>query len=151
MAIKPALNWVVLLRSHFVVCAAKPLFAKACTESFATPNVYTTGSDEDKVELSTVEAVSIGVAEVGISLAKCKLLWANTSHLVTHRSNVFTHTTMSRGLMITICLTLEKTVMATLHLTWMLVRWFFGPFRVGTRQPTRSSQETSKPKIRRER
>ncbi len=32
----------------------------------------------DKVELSTVEAVSIGVAEVGLSLINTKPLWANT-------------------------------------------------------------------------
>ncbi|WP_135381424.1 conjugal transfer protein TraF [Vibrio tasmaniensis] len=51
---------------------AANLFGKAYTESFATPNVYNEASatDADKLELSTVEAVAIGVTEVGLTLAK---------------------------------------------------------------------------------
>jgi hypothetical protein len=51
---------------------AANLFGKAYTESFATPNVYgeTAATDADKLELSTVEAVAIGVTEVGLTLGK---------------------------------------------------------------------------------
>ena len=45
-------------------------FAKAYTESFVTPDVYTSGSDSDNLQRSAVEAVSVGVTEIGISLAK---------------------------------------------------------------------------------
>ena len=49
---------------------AANIFGKAYTESFVTPEVYTAGNDAENLQRSAVEAVSIGVAEVGISLAK---------------------------------------------------------------------------------
>ncbi|MDK9759928.1 conjugal transfer protein TraF, partial [Vibrio sp. D173a] len=55
------------LPNQFVAANA---FAKVYTESFATPDVHTAGTDQQNLELSTVSAVSVGVAEAGISLAK---------------------------------------------------------------------------------
>ncbi|CAH8240525.1 conjugal transfer protein TraF [Vibrio aestuarianus] len=50
---------------------AANLFAKAYTETFATPDIYTGGSTSvENAELSAVNAVSVGVTEIGLSLAK---------------------------------------------------------------------------------
>ncbi|CAH8229117.1 conjugal transfer protein TraF [Vibrio aestuarianus] len=50
---------------------AANLFAKAYTETFATPDIYTGGTTSvENAELSAVNAVSVGVTEIGLSLAK---------------------------------------------------------------------------------
>lgn len=50
---------------------AANLFAKAYTETFATPDIYTGGTTSvENAELSAVNAVSLGVTEIGLSLAK---------------------------------------------------------------------------------
>ncbi|MDE1222542.1 conjugal transfer protein TraF [Vibrio aestuarianus] len=50
---------------------AANLFAKAYTETFVTPDIYTGGSTSvENAELSAVNAVSVGVTEIGLSLAK---------------------------------------------------------------------------------
>ncbi|CAK2773980.1 Conjugal transfer protein TraF [Vibrio crassostreae] len=112
---------------------AANLFAKAYTESFATPNVYTTGSDEDKVELSTVEAVSIGVAEVGLSLAKYQtFMGQHISFGITPKiQRIYTYNYVASVNDYDLSDVRENSDGDTAFNMDAGALWFFGPFRVG--------------------
>ncbi|MEZ8463008.1 conjugal transfer protein TraF [Vibrio splendidus] len=112
---------------------AANLFAKAYTESFATPNVYTTGSDADKVELSTVEAVSIGVAEVGLSLAKYQtFMGQHISFGITPKiQRIYTYNYVASVDDYDLSDVRENSNGETAFNMDAGALWFFGPFRVG--------------------
>ncbi|MEZ8234980.1 conjugal transfer protein TraF [Vibrio splendidus] len=112
---------------------AANLFAKAYTESFATPNVYTTGSDADKVELSTVEAVSIGVAEVGLSLAKYQtFMGQHISFGITPKiQRIYTYNYVASVNDYDLSDVRENSNGETAFNMDAGALWFFGPFRVG--------------------
>ncbi|MEZ9265683.1 conjugal transfer protein TraF [Vibrio splendidus] len=112
---------------------AANLFAKAYTESFATPNVYTTGTDADKVELSTVEAVSIGVAEVGLSLAKYQtFMGQHISFGITPKiQRIYTYNYVASVDDYDLSDVRENSDGETAFNMDAGALWFFGPFRVG--------------------
>ncbi|MDA0144297.1 conjugal transfer protein TraF [Vibrio toranzoniae] len=112
---------------------AANLFAKAYTESFATPDVYTTGSDTDKVELSTVEAVSIGVAEVGLSLAKYQtFMGQHISFGITPKiQRIYTYNYVASVNDYDLSDVRENSDGETAFNMDAGALWFFGPFRVG--------------------
>lgn len=112
---------------------AANLFAKAYTESFATPNVYTTGSDADKVELSTVEAVSIGVAEVGLSLAKYQtFMGQHLSFGISPKlQRIYTYNYVASVNDYDLSDVRENGDGDTTFNVDAGALWFFGPFRVG--------------------
>ncbi|NOI40243.1 conjugal transfer protein TraF [Vibrio sp. 070316B] len=112
---------------------AANLFAKAYTESFATPDVYTTGSDTDKVELSTVEAVSIGVAEVGLSLAKYQtFIGQHISFGITPKiQRIYTYNYIASVNDYDLSDVRENSNGETAFNMDAGALWFFGPFRVG--------------------
>ncbi|WP_434567726.1 conjugal transfer protein TraF [Vibrio chagasii] len=112
---------------------AANLFAKAYTESFATPDVYTTGSDMDKVELSTVEAVSIGVTEVGLSLAKYQtFMGQHISFGITPKiQRIYTYNYIASVNDYDLSDVRENSNGETAFNMDAGALWFFGPFRVG--------------------
>jgi len=112
---------------------AANLFAKAYTESFATPNVYTTGSDADKIELSTVEAVSIGVTEVGLSLAKYQtFMGQHISFGITPKiQRIYTYNYVASVDDYDLSDVRENSNGETAFNMDAGALWFFGPFRVG--------------------
>ena len=112
---------------------AANLFAKAYTESFATPNVYTTGSDADKIELSTVEAVSIGVTEVGLSLAKYQtFMGQHISFGITPKiQRIYTYNYVASVNDYDLSDVRENSDGETAFNMDAGALWFFGPFRVG--------------------
>ncbi|WP_116871516.1 conjugal transfer protein TraF [Vibrio splendidus] len=112
---------------------AANLFAKAYTESFATPDVYTTGSDTDKVELSTVEAASIGVAEVGLSLAKYQtFMGQHISFGITPKiQRIYTYNYIASVNDYDLSDVRENSNGETAFNMDAGALWFFGPFRVG--------------------
>ncbi|MEZ8961436.1 MULTISPECIES: conjugal transfer protein TraF [Vibrio] len=112
---------------------AANLFAKAFTESFATPNVYTTGSDADKIELSTVEAVSIGVTEVGLSLAKYQtFMGQHISFGITPKiQRIYTYNYVASVNDYDLSDVRENSDGETAFNMDAGALWFFGPFRVG--------------------
>ncbi|MFA0035745.1 conjugal transfer protein TraF [Vibrio sp. 10N.261.52.A1] len=112
---------------------AANLFAKAYTESFATPDVYTTGSDTDKVELSTVEAFSIGVAEVGLSLAKYQtFMGQHISFGITPKiQRIYTYNYIASVNDYDLSDVRENSNGETAFNMDAGALWFFGPFRVG--------------------
>ncbi|UPR58555.1 conjugal transfer protein TraF [Vibrio sp. ED004] len=112
---------------------AANLFAKAYTESFATPDVYTTGSDTDKLELSTVEAVSIGVTEVGLSLAKYQtFMGQHISFGVTPKiQRIYTYNYIASVNDYDLSDVRENSNGETAFNMDAGALWFFGPFRVG--------------------
>ncbi|MFM2644349.1 conjugal transfer protein TraF [Vibrio chagasii] len=112
---------------------AANLFAKAYTESFARPDVYTTGSDTDKVELSTVEAVSIGVAEVGLSLAKYQtFMGQHISFGITPKiQRIYTYNYIASVNDYDLSDVRENSNGETAFNMDAGALWFFGPFRVG--------------------
>ena len=112
---------------------AANLFAKAYTESFATPNVYTTGSVLDKMELSTVEAVSIGVAEVGLSLAKYQtFMGQHISFGITPKiQRIYTYNYVASVDDYDLSDSRENSDDETAFNMDAGALWFLGPFRVG--------------------
>ena len=114
---------------------AANLFAKAYTESFATPNVYSnsTATDADKLELSTVEAVSIGVAEVGLSLAKYQtFMGQHISFGITPKiQRIYTYNYVASVNDYDLSDVRENSDGETAFNMDAGALWFFGPFRVG--------------------
>ncbi|MFL9757890.1 conjugal transfer protein TraF [Vibrio cyclitrophicus] len=114
---------------------AANLFAKAYTESFATPNVYTAGTatSTDNIELSTVEAVSIGVTEVGLSLAKYKtFMGQHISFGVTPKiQRIYTYNYVASVNDYDLSDVRENGDGETAFNLDAGALWFFGPFRVG--------------------
>ncbi|MFA0078864.1 conjugal transfer protein TraF [Vibrio artabrorum] len=112
---------------------AANLFAKAYTESFATPEVFTTGSDIDKLELSAIEAVSIGVTEVGLSLAKYQtFMGQHLSFGITPKiQRIYTYNYVASVNDYDLSDVRENGGGETAFNMDAGALWFFGPFRVG--------------------
>ena len=112
---------------------AANLFAKAYTESFATPDVHTQGTDQQQLELSTVEAVSIGVTEVGLSLAKYQtFMGQHISFGVTPKiQRIYTYNYVASVNDYDLSDVRENGDGETAFNIDAGALWFFGPFRVG--------------------
>jgi hypothetical protein len=108
-------------------------FAKAYTESFATPDVYTDGNDSENLQLSTVEAVSIGVTEVGISLAKYQtFMGQHLSFGITPKlQRIYTYNYVADINDYDLSDVRENGQGETAFNIDAGALWFFGPFRVG--------------------
>jgi hypothetical protein len=118
------------LPNQFVAANA---FAKVYTESFATPDVHTTGTDQQKLELSTVSAVSVGVAEAGISLAKYQtFMGQHLSFGVTPKlQRIYTYNYIADINNYDLSDVRENGEGNTAFNVDAGALWFFGPFRVG--------------------
>tara|TARA_B100001057_G_C22802960_1_gene932269 strand:+ start:124 stop:1263 length:1140 start_codon:yes stop_codon:yes gene_type:complete len=112
---------------------AANLFAKAYTESFATPDVHTDGTELQQLELSTVEAVSIGVAEVGLSLAKYQtFMGQHISFGITPKiQRIYTYNYVASVKDYDLSDVRENSNGETAFNMDAGALWFFGPFRVG--------------------
>ncbi|MFS1490788.1 conjugal transfer protein TraF [Vibrio splendidus] len=112
---------------------AANLFAKAYTESFATPDVHTVGTEQQQLELSTVEAVSIGVAEVGLSLAKYQtFMGQHISFGITPKiQRIYTYNYVASVKDYDLSDVRENSNGETAFNMDAGALWFFGPFRVG--------------------
>ncbi|CAK2167155.1 conjugal transfer protein TraF [Vibrio crassostreae] len=112
---------------------AANLFAKAYTESFATPDVHTGGTEQQQLELSTVEAVSIGVAEVGLSLAKYQtFMGQHISFGITPKiQRIYTYNYVASVKDYDLSDVRENSNGETAFNMDAGALWFFGPFRVG--------------------
>ncbi|WP_368085070.1 conjugal transfer protein TraF [Vibrio splendidus] len=112
---------------------AANIFGKAYTESFVTPDVYTTGSDTDNLQRSAVEAVSIGVAEVGISLAKYQtFMGQHLSFGISPKlQRIYTYNYVASVNDYDLSDVRENGDGDTTFNVDAGALWFFGPFRVG--------------------
>ncbi|WP_435249518.1 conjugal transfer protein TraF [Vibrio sp. nBUS_14] len=112
---------------------AANIFGKAYTESFITPNVYTAGSDADNLQRSSVEAVSIGVAEVGISLAKYQtFMGQHLSFGISPKlQRIYTYNYVASVNDYDLSDVRENGGGDTTFNVDAGALWFFGPFRVG--------------------
>ncbi|MBE8568139.1 conjugal transfer protein TraF [Vibrio sp. OPT20] len=112
---------------------AANLFAKAYTESFASPDVHTGGTEQQQLELSTVEAVSIGVAEVGLSLAKYQtFMGQHISFGITPKiQRIYTYNYVASVKDYDLSDVRENSNGETAFNMDAGALWFFGPFRVG--------------------
>lgn len=114
---------------------AANLFAKAYTESFATTDVYTTstGTDDEKVKLSAVEAVSIGVTEVGLSFAKYQtFMGQHLSFGITPKmQRIYTYNYVASVEDYDLSDVRENSNGENAFNMDAGALWFFGPFRVG--------------------
>ncbi|MCG9630145.1 conjugal transfer protein TraF [Vibrio sp. Isolate30] len=108
-------------------------FAKAYTESFVTPDVYTSGSDSDNLQRSAVEAVSVGVTEIGISLAKYQtFMGQHLSFGVTPKiQRIYTYNYVATISDYDLSDVRENDDGNTEFNIDAGALWFFGPFRVG--------------------
>lgn len=108
-------------------------FAKAYTESFVTPDVYTSGSDNDNLQRSAVEAVSVGVTEIGISLAKYQtFMGQHLSFGVTPKiQRIYTYNYVATINDYDLSDIRENGDGNTEFNIDAGALWFFGPFRVG--------------------
>ncbi|MGR5558143.1 conjugal transfer protein TraF [Vibrio fortis] len=108
-------------------------FAKAYTESFVTPDVYTSGSDTDNLQRSAVEAVSVGVTEIGISLAKYQtFMGQHLSFGVTPKiQRIYTYNYVATISDYDLSDVRENDDGNTEFNIDAGALWFFGPFRVG--------------------
>ncbi|MFA0614287.1 conjugal transfer protein TraF [Vibrio splendidus] len=112
---------------------AANIFGKAYTESFVTPDVYTAGSDTDNLQRSAVEAVSIGVAEVGISLAKYQtFMGQHLSFGISPKlQRIYTYNYVASVNDYDLSDVRENGDGDTTFNIDAGALWFFGPFRVG--------------------
>ncbi|MEZ9394228.1 conjugal transfer protein TraF [Vibrio splendidus] len=112
---------------------AANIFGKAYTESFVTPDVYTAGSDADNLQRSAVEAVSIGVAEVGISLAKYQtFMGQHLSFGISPKlQRIYTYNYVASVNDYDLSDVRENGDGDTTFNVDAGALWFFGPFRVG--------------------
>ncbi|NOJ05086.1 conjugal transfer protein TraF [Vibrio splendidus] len=112
---------------------AANIFGKAYTESFVTPDVYTVGSDADNLQRSAVEAVSIGVAEVGISLAKYQtFMGQHLSFGISPKlQRIYTYNYVASVNDYDLSDVRENGDGDTTFNVDAGALWFFGPFRVG--------------------
>ncbi|WP_261904335.1 conjugal transfer protein TraF [Vibrio fortis] len=108
-------------------------FAKAYTESYVTPDVYTSGSDSDNLQRSAVEAVSVGVTEIGISLAKYQtFMGQHLSFGVTPKiQRIYTYNYVATISDYDLSDVRENDDGNTEFNIDAGALWFFGPFRVG--------------------
>ncbi|SBT14480.1 conjugal transfer protein TraF [Vibrio celticus] len=112
---------------------AANIFGKAYTESFVTPDVYTSGSDTDNLQRSAVESVSIGVAEVGLSLAKYQTFMGHhlSFGISPKLQRIYTYNYVASVNNYDLSDVRENGDGETAFNIDAGALWFFGPFRVG--------------------
>ncbi|MEZ8860821.1 conjugal transfer protein TraF [Vibrio sp. 10N.247.311.51] len=112
---------------------AANIFGKAYTESFVTPDVYTSGSDTDNLQRSAVESVSIGVAEVGLSLAKYQTFMGHhlSFGISPKLQRIYTYNYVASVNDYDLSDVRENGDGDTAFNVDAGALWFFGPFRVG--------------------
>lgn len=113
---------------------AANIFGKAYTESFVTPDTYTANaSDVVNAELTAVKAVSIGIAEAGISLAKYQtFLGQHFSFGVSPKlQRIYTYNYIASASNYDLSDVRENETAETTFNIDAGALWFYGPFRVG--------------------
>ncbi|MDE1351077.1 conjugal transfer protein TraF [Vibrio aestuarianus] len=113
---------------------AANLFAKAYTETFVTPDIYTTGSTSvENAELSAVNAVSVGVTEIGLSLAKYQtFLGQHIAFGVTPKlQRIYTYVYSASVTDYDIKDVRDSSQGETIFNLDAGALWFYGPLRVG--------------------
>lgn len=113
---------------------AANLFAKAYTETFVTPDIYTTGSTSvENAELSAVNAVSVGVTEIGLSLAKYQtFLGQHIAFGVTPKlQRIYTYVYSASVTDYDIKDVRDNSQGETMFNLDAGALWFYGPLRVG--------------------
>ncbi|MFA0568400.1 conjugal transfer protein TraF [Vibrio gallaecicus] len=109
-------------------------FGKAYTESFVTPEVYTaSGTALTNAELTAIKAVSIGVTEVGISLAKYQtFMGQHISFGISPKlQRIYTYNYIASVNDYDLSDVRENDSADTQFNMDAGALWFFGPFRVG--------------------
>ena len=109
-------------------------FAKAYTESFVTPDTYTANASAvTNAELTAVKAVSIGIAEAGISLAKYQtFLGQHFSFGVSPKlQRIYTYNYIATASSYDLGDVRENETAETTFNIDAGALWFYGPFRVG--------------------
>lgn len=113
---------------------AANLFAKAYTETFVTPDIYTGGSTSvENAELSAVNAVSVGVTEIGLSLAKYQtFLGQHIAFGVTPKlQRIYTYVYSASVTDYDIKDVRDNSQGETMFNLDAGALWFYGPLRVG--------------------
>jgi hypothetical protein len=113
---------------------AANIFGKAYTESFVTPDTYTGNAyDVINAELTAVKAVSIGIAEAGISLAKYQtFLGHHFSFGVSPKlQRIYTYNYIASASDYDLSDVRENETAETTFNIDAGALWFYGPFRVG--------------------
>lgn len=113
---------------------AANLFAKAYTETFVTPDIYTGGSTSvENAELSAVNAVSVGVTEIGLSLAKYQtFLGQHIAFGVTPKlQRIYTYVYSASVTDYDIKDVRDSSQGETIFNLDAGALWFYGPLRVG--------------------
>ena len=113
---------------------AANIFGKAYTESFVTPDTYTgNASALTNAELTAVKAVSIGIAEAGISLAKYQtFLGHHFSFGVSPKlQRIYTYNYIASASSYDLGDVRENETAETTFNIDAGALWFYGPFRVG--------------------
>ncbi|GMM89115.1 conjugal transfer protein TraF [Vibrio fortis] len=113
---------------------AANIFGKAYTESFVTPDTYTgNANDVVNAELTAVKAVSIGIAETGISLAKYQtFLGQHFSFGVSPKlQRIYTYNYIASASNYDLSDVRENETAETTFNIDAGALWFYGPFRVG--------------------
>ncbi|KAB0289267.1 conjugal transfer protein TraF [Vibrio fortis] len=113
---------------------AANIFGKAYTESFVTPDTYTgNANDVVNAELTAVKAVSIGIAEAGISLAKYQtFLGQHFSFGVSPKlQRIYTYNYIASASNYDLSDVRENETAETTFNIDAGALWFYGPFRVG--------------------
>lgn len=112
---------------------AANFFGKAYAESFVTPDIATGSNDLTNAELTAIEAVSIGVTEVGISLAKYQTFMGQ--HIAFGVSpklqRIYTYNYLASVSSYDLSDVKKNDTGETTFNLDAGALWFFGPFRVG--------------------
>ncbi|USD68230.1 conjugal transfer protein TraF [Vibrio sp. SCSIO 43136] len=108
------------------------VYGKAYTESFATPIIQTTGSSEDKVNNAELGILSVGVTELGLTMAKYYTLFGqHTSFGITPKiQRVYSLNTIQKMSDFSFDIFNSATGETAFNMDAGAV-WFYGPWRVG--------------------
>jgi hypothetical protein len=114
---------------------AANIFAKAYTESFVTPDTSNDAANSDLVnaELTAVKAVSIGIMEAGISLAKYQtFMGQHLSFGISPKlQRIYTYNYIASAQNYDLSDVRENDTAETTFNIDAGALWFYGPFRVG--------------------
>ncbi|WP_299689932.1 conjugal transfer protein TraF [uncultured Vibrio sp.] len=112
---------------------AANVFAKVYTESFVTLDVYSDGNSLTNAELTAIQAVSIGIAEAGISLAKYQtFMGQHLSFGISPKlQRIYTYNYVASTTDYELTDVRENGTGETIFNIDAGALWFFGPFRVG--------------------
>lgn len=113
---------------------AMNVFGKAYTESYATPDVASGGVNSvEDAELTAIKAVTVGIAEVGISIAKYQTFMGQ--HIAFGVSpklqRVYTYNYIASASSYDLSDVRENETADTMFNMDAGAIWFYGPFRVG--------------------